>query len=43
MLLKYAQEDMEDTVLENGSVEKVARADNRTQVKVIRIKSSTDR
>jgi hypothetical protein len=34
MLLRYAQEDMEDTVLENGSVRKVARVDDRTQGKV---------
>jgi hypothetical protein len=29
MLLRYAQEDMEDTVLQNGSVRKVARANDR--------------
>jgi hypothetical protein len=30
MLLKYAHKDMEDTVLQNGSVRKVARTDGRT-------------
>ena len=30
MLLRYAHEDMEDTVLQNGSVGKVARMDDRT-------------
>jgi len=36
MLLRYAYEDLEDTVLQNGSVKKVARTDDRTQRKVAR-------
>jgi hypothetical protein len=43
MLLRYAHEDMGDTVLQNGSIGKVARADNRTQGKVTQIKSSMGR
>jgi hypothetical protein len=43
MLLRYAHEDMEDTVLQNGSVRKVARADDWTQGKVTQMKSSTGR
>jgi hypothetical protein len=43
MLLRYAHEDMEDTVLQNGSVGKVAWADDWTQGKVTQMKSSTDR
>jgi len=34
MLLRYTHEDMEHTVLQNGSVGKVARKDYRTQGKV---------
>jgi hypothetical protein len=34
MLLRYAHKDMEDTVLQNGSVGKVVRTDDRTQGKV---------
>jgi hypothetical protein len=40
MLLRYAQEDMEDTVLQNGFIRKVAWIDDRTQEKVTRMKSS---
>jgi hypothetical protein len=43
ILLRFAQEDMEDTVLQNGSVGKVARVDDRTQEKVTRMKSSMGR
>jgi hypothetical protein len=35
-------EDMEDTVLQNGSVRKVARADDQTQGKVTWMKTSMD-
>ena len=34
MLLRYAHEDMEDTMLQNGSVGKLARTEDRTQEKV---------
>jgi hypothetical protein len=43
MLLRYAQEDMEDTVLQNGSIGKVAWEDDRTQGKVTWMKSSMGR
>jgi len=36
ILLKYAHEDMEDMVLQNGSVRKVAWTDDQTQEKVAR-------
>jgi predicted HNH restriction endonuclease len=41
MFLRYAHEDMEDTVLQNGSVGKVARTDDRTQGKVARTDDRT--
>ena len=36
MLLRYAHEDMEDTVLQNGSIGKVALTDDQTQGKIAR-------
>ena len=41
MLLRYAHEDLEDTVLQNSSVGKVARMDDRTQRKVARTDDRT--
>jgi hypothetical protein len=41
MLLMYAHEDIEDMVLQNGSIEKVARTDDRIQEKVTRTKDRT--
>ena len=46
MLLRYTHEDMEDTwpkdkVLQNGSVRKVARIDDRTEKKVTRADDRT--
>ena len=41
MLLRYAHEDMEDTVLQNGSVRKVARTDDQTEGKVARTDDRT--
>jgi hypothetical protein len=41
MLLSYAHEGMEDMVLQNGSVRKVARMDDRTNL--LLGKSNTDR
>ena len=41
MLLRYAHEDMEDTVLQNGSVRKVARTDDQTEGKVARTDDQT--
>ena len=47
---RFTHEDMEgtwpkdqDTVLQNSSVRKVTRVDNRTQEKVTQLESSTDR
>ena len=49
MMLRFTHEDVEgtwlkdqDTVLQNSSVEKVTRADDRTQEKVTRMTTNTD-
>ena len=50
MMLRFTHEDVEgtrpmdqDTVLQNSSIRKVTRVDNRTQEKVTQLESSTDR
>ena len=49
MMLRFTHEDVEgtwpkdqDTVLQNGSIRKVTRTDDRTQEKVMRMTSNTD-
>jgi Zn-finger nucleic acid-binding protein len=50
MLLRFAHEDMEDMcpkdqdmVLQNGSIEKLTRTDDRTQEKVMRMDDRTQK
>ena len=43
MLLRYAHEDMEDTVIPNGSIRKVVQTNDRTQEKVTRTDDWTQR